>query len=963
MPRTPLTRVARRLRAVASPDPATDEQLLSRYLTGRDQEAFTELTRRHARAVLAACRQVLSDPADVEDAFQATFLVLVQKAGRVNWRASLGGWLFAVAHRVAVRAARTRGRKSRAEQKAARPPSAAAPTPDLSWREAAAVLHEELDRLPDRYRLPLILCYLDGLSRDEAADRLGWKPGSVKAGLERGRERLRARLERRGVTLTAGLLVAVAGLAAPAAAATPDLVAAAVRAAEGTASAPILELARTPMTGFGTKAKFLLGAAVAAGVCVGLLASVPTGPRSEPPREKPTAAVKLADPRPSDPNPLALTPDRIGDGEPAVITGTVLRPDGQPAAGALITWRQQPFRDEPQAIYPEAVTTKAGPDGRFRLDVTVRGRTPFRPFWPLAHLTAQAPGFGPAAIHVAGQPDDPKELVLKLAADDVPIEGRIVDLEGKPIPGVTVWPVFVRMNVGCDLGPWLALANGTDMPPQNAYLGISAPAELLGLTQSATTNAAGGFKLTGLGRERVVGLRIEGAAVETHFVWAMTRAGQKVRVTNQNCWHPAYGPNEIYPAKFDHAAAPGGVLEGVITAADTGKPIAGARVTSAAWTGGTLAPKIRITATTDEQGHYKIAGYPRQTPYWIRFEPPAGEPYVGIMQLPKTEPDGMLAKLDAALPRGVVLKGTVTDRVSGRPVMAVVEYFPLASTPKLGPGQYPVPAQAVSSRADGSFSFVALPGRGLVAAKIEDPRRGAYLPGVGATDVDGFDKEKNQFAVPSRAFSLDTYDAYVGVNPAPGGDPVTVSVKLDPGKVVTLQLRDPDGKPLTGCNATSSGLATLDVRDLESDRLTIYAVDAAHPKVVFVRHDARKLVAAVPLVGAESPEVKVTLRTGAVITGRLIDQDGAPVGDTWVQGNVEGGQAGLTRSTGAGFGGRTDKDGRFRIEGVVPDLRVGGGLTLRRPMGYATVPVFANLTLKPGEVKDLGDVRVRLTEP
>src|SRR5438552_1849613 len=146
MPRTPLTRVARRLRAVAGLDPATDEQLLTRYLTGRDQEAFAELIRRHERAVIAACRQVLYDPAAHEDAFQATFLVLVQKAGRVNWTASLGGWLFAVAHRVAVRAARTRARKARAEHRAAaRPPSAPAPAPDLSWREAAAVLHEELD--------------------------------------------------------------------------------------------------------------------------------------------------------------------------------------------------------------------------------------------------------------------------------------------------------------------------------------------------------------------------------------------------------------------------------------------------------------------------------------------------------------------------------------------------------------------------------------------------------------------------------------------------------------------------------------------------------------------------------------------------------------------------------------------------------------------------------------------------
>src|SRR5262245_37401018 len=213
MSRTPLATVARRLR-LADPalSGAPDAQLLARYRSDSDQQAFAELVRRHERAVLAACRQVLSDSADVEDAFQAAFLVLVQQAGRVRCTGSLGGWLFAVAHRIAVRAARTRARKARREN-GARP---AAPTPDsgadLSWREAVAALHEELDALPDRFRLPLILCYLDGLSRDEAAARLGWKAGSVKAGLERGREKLRARLERRGVTLSAGLLTALAGL-------------------------------------------------------------------------------------------------------------------------------------------------------------------------------------------------------------------------------------------------------------------------------------------------------------------------------------------------------------------------------------------------------------------------------------------------------------------------------------------------------------------------------------------------------------------------------------------------------------------------------------------------------------------------------------------------------------------------------------------------------------------------------
>src|SRR5439155_7064795 len=126
--------------------------------------------------------QVLADEADVDDAFQATFLVLLDKARSRRWRASLGGWLFGVAHRVALRARARAAARHRHESRAVRP--ASGPEADLSWREAVAVLHEELDRLPDRLRLALLLCYLEALSLDEAAQQLGWTPSTTKGRLE-----------------------------------------------------------------------------------------------------------------------------------------------------------------------------------------------------------------------------------------------------------------------------------------------------------------------------------------------------------------------------------------------------------------------------------------------------------------------------------------------------------------------------------------------------------------------------------------------------------------------------------------------------------------------------------------------------------------------------------------------------------------------------------------------------------
>src|SRR5262245_36413076 len=199
MPARTLTQLASRLRREAIANGLTaeaDRDLLARFLREQDEAAFESLVRRHDRLVRSAVAKVLTDPNDAEDAFQATFLILVRRAKSIDWRAGLGPWLYGVAHRVAVKA-RSAGQTRSRKEKEAGPKASEPEASDLSWREACALLHEELDRLPDRYRLPLLLCYLEGKSRDEAAVVLKVSVGTVKGRLERGREMLRARLARR----------------------------------------------------------------------------------------------------------------------------------------------------------------------------------------------------------------------------------------------------------------------------------------------------------------------------------------------------------------------------------------------------------------------------------------------------------------------------------------------------------------------------------------------------------------------------------------------------------------------------------------------------------------------------------------------------------------------------------------------------------------------------------------------
>ena len=185
----------------------TDAQLLERFARQRDEAAFEALLHRHGPLVFGVCRRLLGDVHDTEDAFQATFLILACKAGSISRRALLGNWLYGVAYKVASRARKTAIRRHVCEiidADLADIPNRLPPAES----NLASLLHEELQRLPDKYRSPIVLCYLEGKTNEEAAGQLNWPVGTVKGRLNRAREMLRKRLVRRGVALTAGLLAA-----------------------------------------------------------------------------------------------------------------------------------------------------------------------------------------------------------------------------------------------------------------------------------------------------------------------------------------------------------------------------------------------------------------------------------------------------------------------------------------------------------------------------------------------------------------------------------------------------------------------------------------------------------------------------------------------------------------------------------------------------------------------------------
>ncbi len=483
----------------------SDAQLLQDFLSERDESAFRLLMERHGRMVLNVCRHVLRQHQDAEDAFQATFLILARNAGSIRKGTALASWLYGVAYRTALNA-RARMMRRRQHERRAGQVAHAEPDLDLALRELQAVLAEEVNRLAEKYRAPFVLCCLNGLSKSETARRLGWKEGTVSGRLAEARKRLQLRLTRRGLTLTAALCAGA--WSAGAKASVPSaLIRTTLQAALGNAAgdvppavASLVEGAKRTM--FLGKVKFagglfLVAGLVAAGVGSQIHRVFATAPAAESP----------AAPQADKPKAGKATTQKDKN---VTVSGRVLDPDGKPHAGARLLL--------PGAVWGNSekgalVELKSDKDGRFRFSIDpsqlVRGRS----------LIATAEGYGPDGIDADKLGKG--EITLRLAKD-LPIAGRVLDLEGRPIKDVSVSVRYIEIPSENDLTPVLKSfrpdGNRVFHHPLKSVYGSQ-----FGIVAPVKTDAQGRFRITGVGVERVVQLWIEGPTIEHRIVWVLTR--------------------------------------------------------------------------------------------------------------------------------------------------------------------------------------------------------------------------------------------------------------------------------------------------------------------------------------------------------------------------------------------------------------------------------------------------------
>jgi RNA polymerase sigma factor (sigma-70 family) len=339
-----LLRQVRRLAGAAEPAEPTDRELLRRYAAQRDESAFAAVVRRHESLVWNVCRRALPRREDAEDAFQAAFLVLARKAGSVRWQDSVAPWLYAVARRVAAKARADAARRAEA-------PRAAPPAPDpleqMTVRELLTALDEETAALPEKYRGPIVLCWLEGATQPEAARRLGVSLNTVRRRLDAGCKLLHARLTRRGLALPA--LLGVMEVARRSAEAAP---AAALAAALGKspATAGAVRLAQTVALSTEGRVRAVLALLLAAGVTLAGfgLAATPTAQQPPPAPPKDEAPARVADREPlkdlhGDPLPPGAVA-RIGTvrfRHPGGVGALAFSPDGKTiasAGGGVLLW-------------------------------------------------------------------------------------------------------------------------------------------------------------------------------------------------------------------------------------------------------------------------------------------------------------------------------------------------------------------------------------------------------------------------------------------------------------------------------------------------------------------------------------------------------------------------------------------------------------------------------------------------
>jgi hypothetical protein len=640
-------------------------------------------------------------------------------------------------------------------------------------------------------------------------------------------------------------------------------------------------------------------------------------------------------------------PQPMEDKDSIAYSGRVLGPDGQPVTGAKLYispgwgYMKRPYLSQ------EYATTEPG--GRFQFMVP---RAQFAEQVTVVAAMAAEYGAGWVKVMADGKKDD---LTLRLVKDDMPINGQIVDLEGKPVPGATLRVQQIHAAPGEDLGPWLLAAMDKKAPSRGRSLRLEQKYlshYTIALSPIATTDAEGRFQLHGIGRNRLVRAQLDGPTIVSQKLHILTRPGPTIEVpeleADRNLRTPAL-TTAYYGATFRHVAAPTKPIVGVVRDKDTKQLLAGVTVESYKMATSPLHGENMIQTKTDARGQYRLIGMPKGESNKIRLVPAEDQPYVSVHAVVPDSPSLEPVTVDFELKRGVWIEGKITDKATNKPVKASVEYFALYPTnPNVRdhPGFEGTYCNIIAAKEDGSYRIVGLPGPGLVGVY---GRLQNYLRAPDRDDEFGV-KEPSLSTSPYHISFTSNYSAIAPIDPAKGVETVKRDVTLDPGWKLTGTVLGPDGIPVTGVRSLGlEGPWSV----MKTPEFTVSGFNPRRPLNVLFQHLEKGLVGALQPPKENGGAVTVQLEPGAVVTGRLVNAEGQP---------RVGAELEVTfRSKKERYFGpyspehiKTDREGRFRIEALLPEceFRLSDGKD-ELPLGEA---------LHSGQTKDVGDVQMKRRE-
>jgi len=802
-------------------------------------------------------------------------------------------------------------------------------------REQAEVLHDEINRLPKSFRLPVVLCYFEGLTLDEVARRLQWPAGTVRSRLARARHKLRRGLTRRGVVVPAAA-VAAALSSSSASASVPcslcdTITKAAVRFAEGKAVSPFAStLAHEVLTSLLVNnlrltAQYLLllvAAVTGAGYWNHSLA---TSDEAENPQ---TAQRSLAAAKPNDRGPAR--------GRMRVI-GRVVDPSGKPMAGVPVEIIGRPKAPAiaGQEMWSPSILLGRGAtaaDGRFRVDAA---RTTSAGFLQV-HALAAAPGFG--FVWVEPNPDAEQPVAeIRLRPEQI-IRGTLLDVSGRPAAGVEIRvQSLARYHVRLD-----------------DFIGASPPDELLTWPHPTKTDDRGRFTIAGIGRDATLWLGVRGDGF----------ANQTIQVQTDD----REGPKEV-----TYALRPSTIVEGRVLAADTGRPIPCA-VVSVGSSVHSLFSGAGPQFPADDRGrftaHVVLGQY-----YSIWAYPPEGQPYLIPEHRFEWTKGAVKTAMDITLPRGVLIRGKVIEEGTGKPLAGASVQF------SANPRRDDVPSDwqtIVASKDDGSFQIAVPPGKGHLL--VFGPTPNYILEKIGLQEL--------WYGRPGgwRTYAHDiiAYEVKLGDSPRE-----TVAV-LRPGKTVRGRLVASDGQPvqeaaiLTSLEfaGTHTSWRSTHLLRAREGRFELHRLDPERPAPVIFFDADHERGATISLSGNQAGEnVIVPLRSNGRATVRFVSPDGKPVAGFVLgfgfQIIVTPGPPNLTRKKEdqakrlADAGDMVnidprhylkfpaaDGEGRVTLPNLIPGAlyRICDRSTQDVP--NKGVQVRKDFTVKPGELLDLGHVLI-----